>query len=58
MRVLVFSNSGSGKSTFVMRLLARHNLKMLNLDIAYARMREAKALIQGQPAVTGEPTQK
>ena len=32
MRVLVFGNSGSGKSTFARRLSAQHNLKELDLD--------------------------
>src|SRR5580765_795704 len=32
MRVLVFGNSGSGKSTFARRLSDRHNLKTLDLD--------------------------
>ena len=33
MRVLVFGNSGSGKSTFARRLSAQHNLKELDLDL-------------------------
>ena len=32
MRVLVFGNSGSGKSTFARQLSAQHNLKELDLD--------------------------
>ena len=31
-RVLVFGNSGSGKSTFVRSLAARHDLRILALD--------------------------
>ena len=32
MRVLIFGNSGSGKSTFAQRLAARRALALLNLD--------------------------
>jgi len=43
MRVLVFGNSGSGKSTFARRLSSRHNLKMLDLDrVVWSRSEFAK----------------
>ena len=32
MRILVFGNSGSGKSIFARRLAAQHGLKVLGLD--------------------------
>ena len=43
MRVLVFGNSGSGKSTFAKQLAARHNLNLLDLDnIVWSRTEFAK----------------
>jgi len=43
MRVLVFGNSGSGKSTFAKQLSARHNLEMLDLDhVVWSRTEFAK----------------
>ena len=43
MRILVFGNSGSGKSTFAKRLAARHNLKVLDLDhVVWSRNEFAK----------------
>ena len=32
MRILVFGNSGSGKSTFARRLAGQHGLALLDLD--------------------------
>ena len=63
MRVLIFGNSGSGKSTFAQQLAARHALALLNLDevvgshaeFAQFRMgeeiiRELEAFVAAHPA--------
>jgi adenylate kinase family enzyme len=43
MRVLVFGNSSSGKSTFARQLAARHSLKVLDLDhVVWSRTEFAK----------------
>jgi adenylate kinase family enzyme len=43
MRILVFGNSGSGKSTFARRLATRHGCKALDLDdIVWSRTEFAK----------------
>ncbi len=43
MRILVFGNSGSGKSTFALRLATKHGFKVLDLDhILWSRTEFAK----------------
>ena len=43
MRILVFGNSGSGKSTFARRLAAQHGLTVLDLDqVVWSRTEFAK----------------
>jgi adenylate kinase family enzyme len=43
MRILIFGNSGSGKSTFARHLSDRHNLRVLDLDnVVWSRTEFAK----------------